>query len=80
MTPTERSIKALLRHMREITNCCSDAHDIQTLHESERDILISEFRNVGKSILTLPKQFKAFYSEVVDWDVWNRGLTRPSLA
>ena len=25
--------------------------------------------NVGKSVLMLPKQFKAFYGEVVDWNV-----------
>lgn len=69
MTPAERSIDALLRHMREIRNCCSDVHDIRTLPESELDNLIGEFRSVGKSVLTLPKQFKAFYNEVVDWDV-----------
>lgn len=69
MTPTEISIDALLRHMREIRNCCSDVHDIRTLPESELDNLIGEFRSVGKLVLTLSKQFKAFYSEVVDWDV-----------
>lgn len=69
MTPTENTINALLRHMHEITNCCPDVNSIQTLNESEQDILIGEFRNVGKLVSTLPKRFKAFYSEVVDWDV-----------
>lgn len=69
MTPTEKSIKALLRHMRKIANSLSNADDIHTLHESELDTLAEEFRNVGKLVLTLPKQFKAFYSEVVGWDV-----------